>query len=209
MLARWQCEKLDQVIDPGRMQKEKTRRKWCAKRGYSALLYSAIGAVPCCRDRDAYVENGLWLRIMLLWLCCIVAKILGQDHSSVSLSRRWILKIMTSRPIVTMSSNAKLNQPRTMADVPTPDFMLPLPMSWATCAAATDAVCCHSTDTRTKTEAMKTSARADCETGREGKGFTSTSEPLRSRSSCQPGKEARRRKQRKAKMIAMILFKRS
>lgn len=68
-------------------------------------------------------------------------------------------------------------------------------------------MCCHSTDTKTKTEAMKTSAKADCETGREGKGFTSTSDPVaRSRSSCQPGKEARRRKQRKAKMMAMILF---
>lgn len=114
---------------------------------------------------------------------------------------------MTKRPMVTISSNAKLNQPNTIAEVPTPDFMLPLPMSWATCAAATDAVCCHSTDTRTKTEAMKMSARAVWETGRDGKGFTSTSEPVaRSRSSCQPGKEARRRKQRKAKMMAMILF---
>jgi hypothetical protein len=33
MLARWQCEKVSQVIDPGRMQKEKTRRKICAKTG--------------------------------------------------------------------------------------------------------------------------------------------------------------------------------
>lgn len=129
------------------------------------------------------------------------------DHSSVSLSRRWILKIMTSRPMVTMSSSAKLNQPSTMADVPTPLFMLPLPMSWATCAAATEAVCCHSTDTKTKTEAIKTRASADWETGRDGKGLTSTSEPVeRSLSSCQPGKDARRRKQRKAKMMAMILF---
>jgi hypothetical protein len=46
MLARWQCEKLDQVIDLDRMQKEKTRRKCCAKRGYSALLYSTIGLYP-------------------------------------------------------------------------------------------------------------------------------------------------------------------
>jgi hypothetical protein len=33
VLARWQCEKLDQVMDLGRMQKEKTRRKCCAKKG--------------------------------------------------------------------------------------------------------------------------------------------------------------------------------
>lgn len=68
-------------------------------------------------------------RIMLL-LCRIVANMCSlRDHSSVSLSKRCILKIMTNRPMVTMSSNAKLNQPSTMADVPTPDFMLPLPMS--------------------------------------------------------------------------------
>lgn len=56
-----------------------------------------------------------------------------------------------------------------------------------------------------KMEAMKMIARATWETGREGKGLTSRSEPSESSSSCQPGKVARRMKQMKAKMMAMIL----
>ena len=48
-------------------------------------------------------------------------------------------------------------------------------------------------------------ARATWETGREGKGFTSRSEPRSSISSCQPGKVARRMKQTKAKIIATML----
>jgi hypothetical protein len=46
MLARWQCEMVGQVVDPARMQKERTRKKGCAKTGYSALLYSTNWAVP-------------------------------------------------------------------------------------------------------------------------------------------------------------------
>jgi hypothetical protein len=50
------------------------------------------------------------------------------------------------------------------------------------------------------------SARATCDTGREGKGLMSMSEPVRaSRSSCQPGKVARRRKVTKARIMATIL----
>lgn len=53
---------------------------------------------------------------------------------------------------------------------------------------------------------MKIRARATCETGLEGKGLMSISEPVRaSRSSCQPGKVARRRKVTKARMMATIL----
>jgi hypothetical protein len=52
---------------------------------------------------------------------------------------------------------------------------------------------------------MKIKARAICETGRDGKGLTSRSEPSESVSSCQPGKVARSRRQTKAKMMAMIL----
>lgn len=113
---------------------------------------------------------------------------------------------MTSRPIVTIMSNANPNHPSTMAVVPTPLLTLPLPRSCAMMDAATEAVCCHSTDTSTKIEAMKMMARAICETGREGKGFTSRSLPWASSSSCQPGKVARRRRHMNAKMIAMILF---
>lgn len=71
--------------------------------------------------------------------------------------------------------------------------------------AATEAVCCQRTETRTKIEAMKIIARAIWETGREGKGLTSRSEPWASSSSCQPGKVARRRRQMNAKIIAMML----
>lgn len=112
---------------------------------------------------------------------------------------------MTNRPIVTMISNVKLNQPMTMALVPIPDKTLPLPKSCAMMDAATDAVCCHNTDTSTKMEAMKMMARAICETGRLGKGLISRSEPSLSSSSCQPGKVASSRKHTKAKMMAMMI----
>lgn len=116
-----------------------------------------------------------------------------------------MLRIITSNPIVTMMSSVKLNQPMTMAEVPTPDNTLPFPKSWAMMLAATDAVCCHSTDTSTKMEAMKMMARAIWLTGRLGKGLTSRSEPSLSSSSCQPGNVARSSRQMKAKMMAMIL----
>ena len=116
-----------------------------------------------------------------------------------------MLKIMTSRPMVTMMSSVNENQPSTMALVPTPDLTLPFAKSSAIVDAATEAVCCHSTDTSTKMEAMKMMARATWDTGRDGKGLTSRSDPSLSSSSCQPGKVARRRKQMKAKIMAMIL----
>lgn len=100
---------------------------------------------------------------------------------------------------------AKPNQPRSMADVPTPLFTLPFPRSCAIVLAATDAVCCQRTDTRMKTDATKISARATCDTGRDGNGFTSMSEPCWLSSSCQPGKVARRRKERNAKINATML----
>lgn len=117
-----------------------------------------------------------------------------------------ILNIITSNPIVTMINSVKLNQPITMAELPTPAMTLPFPKSCAITEAATDAVCCHSTETSTKMVAMKMMTRATWLTGREGKGLTSRSEPSESSSSCQPGKVARRRRQMKAKMIAMMLF---
>lgn len=126
-------------------------------------------------------------------------------QSSVSRSSRLILNIMMSNPMVTIINKAKPNHPNIMAVVPTPDLTLPLPRSWAIVLAATDAVCCHSTETSTKTEATKMRARAICDTGLEGKGLTSLSEPRSSVSSCQPGKVARRMKQIKARMIATML----
>lgn len=119
-----------------------------------------------------------------------------------------MLRIMTSSPIVTIMSSTNPNQPRTMALVPTPLLTLPFPRSCDTVAAATEAVCCHNTETRTKMEETKMRARAICETGREGKGFTSTSEPVAaSRSSCQPGNVARRMNVKKARTIATMLGK--
>lgn len=67
---------------------------------------------------------------------------------------------MTSKPIVTVMSNVNENHPSTMALVPTPDMTLPLPKSSAIVLAATEAVCCHRTETSTKTEAMKMIAKA-------------------------------------------------
>lgn len=106
---------------------------------------------------------------------------------------------------MTMISNVKLNQPMTMADVPTPAKTLPFAKSWAMMLAATDAVCCHKTDTSTNMDAMKMMASATWLTGLLGKGLTSRSEPSLSSSSCQPGNVASRRRQIKAKMMAMIL----
>jgi hypothetical protein len=54
-------------------------------------------------------------------------------------------------------------------------------------------------------EAMKMMASATWLTGRLGKGLISRSEPSLSSSSCQPGKVARRSRQMKAKMMAMML----
>jgi hypothetical protein len=127
-----------------------------------------------------------------------------EDSYTIELSTL-ILRIIMSRPIVTTISNANENQPKTMALVPTPLLTAPFPKSWAITEAATDAVCCHSTETSTKMAEMNIKARAICETGRDGKGLTSRSEPSESVSSCQPGKVARSRRQTKAKMMAMIL----
>lgn len=107
--------------------------------------------------------------------------------------------------MVTMINSANPNHPSTIAAVPTPDRTLPFPKSCATCAAATEAVCCQRTDTSTKMEEMKMSASAVWDTAREGKGLTSTSLPPRVRSSCQPGKVARRRKVTKARTMATML----
>lgn len=104
-----------------------------------------------------------------------------------------------------MMSSVKLNQPITMALVPTPLSTLPLPKSCAMTLAATEAVCCQRTLTRTKMLAMKMMASATWLTGLDGKGLTSRSEPSLSVSSCQPGKVARRSRQMKAKMMAMML----
>jgi hypothetical protein len=93
-----------------------------------------------------------------------------------------------------------------MADEPTPLFRLPLARFWTIELAATDAVCCHNTDTSTNTEEIPINVKATCETGREGNGLTSRSEPLASISSCQPGNVARRMKQKKARTSATILF---
>ena len=130
----------------------------------------------------------------------------ASSSSSVNCRISLILRIITSRPIVVTTIKPNPNQPSTMADEPTPLFTLPLPISWAMVLAATDAVCCHSTETRMKTHAMKMSANATCETAREGNGFTSFSDPVPSTSSCHPGKVARRIKQKNARITAMILI---
>lgn len=112
---------------------------------------------------------------------------------------------MTNNPIVTMINKENPNQPNTIAVVPIPLNTLPFPKSCAMIDAATEAVCCHNTETRTKIEAMKMMARAIWDTGREGKGLTSRSLPAASSSSCQPGKVARSRRQMNANNIAIML----
>ena len=127
-------------------------------------------------------------------------------HSSSVISLTTLYaRMKLKRPIVTRTSRPKANQPRTIEDEPTPLRMLPLPKSCATVLAATEAVCCQSTDTRTKTEAMKMRASATCETAREGTGLTSFSEPDSSISSCHPGNVARRTKQKNERITATIL----
>lgn len=118
-----------------------------------------------------------------------------------------MLRIMQSRPMETMMKNAKPNQPSNMAEVPTPLLTLPFPRSCAIVLAATEAVCCQRTDTRMNTEATKIRARATCDTGRDGNGLTSMSEPWLLSSSCQPGKVASRRNDRNANISATILVK--
>jgi hypothetical protein len=167
-------------------------------------------SIPSCASRSSshrhhHISLHIPFIIVALSISIFLALLsLSAQPSTMSLSTL-ILSIMTSRPIVTMMSSVKLNQPMTMALDPTPLSTAPLPKSWAIMLAATEAVCCHSTDTRTKIDAMKMMASATWETGRDGNGFTSRSEPSESSSSCQPGKVARRRRQMKAKMMAMML----
>lgn len=92
-----------------------------------------------------------------------------------------------------------------MAVEPTPLLTLPLPRSCTMVDAATEAVCCHMMLTSTKTDEMNTVAKAAWDTGLDGNGLTSVSEPLAEVSVCQPGKVARRRKVRKARTMATML----
>lgn len=153
--------------------------------------------VQASRKKKKSKESKFWFALAL--------NRMDQASSSVSLRISFMLRIITSRPTVTMTSKTKPNQPRTIAEEPTPLFILPLPMSWAIVLAATDAVCCHRTDTRTNTEETKIRASAAWETGRDGKGLTSVSDPVSSTSSCQPGNVARRTKQKNARITATIL----
>ena len=118
-----------------------------------------------------------------------------------------MLNIITKSPKVTTTSSPNPNQPNIIAVVPTPLLTLPFPKSCTTVDAATAAVCCHMMLTSTKTEETNIVASATCETGRDGKGLTSVSEPDDEMSVCQPGKVARRRKAKKARTMATILGK--
>lgn len=75
----------------------------------------------------------------------------------------------------------------------------------AVVAAATEAVCCHSMDTRARKEASILAAEAKCATGLDGNGRTSISLPLSSISSCHPGKVESKLAEINAKTIAAIL----
>ena len=135
----------------------------------------------------------------------VVRLSLLNQSSSVKSAISPRLNIMTNNPIVTIISSENPIQPSTIAVVPIPLFTLPFPRSCAIVLAPTEAVCCHSTDTRTKTDATKMRARATWQTARDGKGLTSFSSPRSSSSSCQPGKVARMTKTTKASTIATML----
>jgi len=81
-----------------------------------------------------------------LFPCQPPLPITGPDHAARSFSNLTV-KIITTSPIVTITNSANPNQPKIIAVDPTPLITLPFPKSRAICAAATDAVCCHSTET--------------------------------------------------------------
>lgn len=103
--------------------------------------------------------------------------------------------------MVTIISSAKPNQPRTIAVTPTPVATDPFPMFSAMVAAATLAVCCHSTETSTKIAATNITASATWDTARLGSRFLSGPP---SYSSSYPGKVARRSSVTAARIIAII-----
>ena len=80
------------------------------------------------------------------------------------------LRIININPTVTMTRKQNPNQPNTIAPDPTPLRTLPFAISCAIVLAATDAVCCHNTETNTNTDETKMRASAACETGLDGKG---------------------------------------
>lgn len=67
---------------------------------------------------------------------------------------------ITNSPMTTIINKAKLNHPSTIALTPTPASILPFPRFAAIVAAATLAVCCHSTLTSTKIALTKMMASA-------------------------------------------------
>ena len=160
-----------------------------------------ILAVLCCEVVNAEYEKEKSLNDS--------RAVSSQDSpqlSSVISSSSFAVNIIINNPIDTIINSTNPNQPSTIAEVPIPLCTLPLPKSAAIVLAATDAVCCHNTETRTKIAATKISASADWETGREGNGLISrTLSSSLSYSSCQPGKVARRMKQTKEKIMATIL----
>lgn len=98
--------------------------------------------------------------IAVLTNLCHIPRYKRSSQSSASSCITLILKIITRSPIVTMMSNENPNHPSTIAAVPTPLDTLPFARSCAMIDAATDAVCCHNTETSTKMEAMKMIASA-------------------------------------------------
>ena len=108
--------------------------------------------------------------------------------------------------IAATTNMLRLTQPRAIAVAPTSLLTVPYPISWAVVATATEAVCCHIMDTNAIREHKMSAESTILKTGREGKGFTSLSEPRSSVSSCQPGKVASRAVAITARTIAMILL---
>lgn len=92
---------------------------------------------------------------------------------------------------IVIAISAKTAHPNAIAVVPAAATRRPCVVASTTNAAAEAATCCHSAETRLKSEAIPRAHAAIWEIAREGNGRTSTSDPVRTlRSSCQPGNVA-------------------
>lgn len=109
---------------------------------------------------------------------------------------------MSSSPRATIMVRQKLIQPIAIAPAPTSVLTLPTFALSAIAAAPTAPTCCQRLATSNSTLPTNVHARAIWDTGIEGKGLTSLSDPvIWFLSSCQPGKVARRRMQIKTRTM--------
>lgn len=107
--------------------------------------------------------------------------------------------------MATLPISPTANHPSTIAAVPTCPETAPYVSVSAIDAVELLFICCQSTETKTNPNERLIIPKATCETGREGNGFTSTSDPPSFISECHPGNVDRSRKHPKARTIAIYL----